>query len=91
MAQDKLNQGTEGARTPTLEQHDGQSKTLRNQISRGWRVAHGATIVDKLVISVEIVQRNASKHREMTLACELCHAIWCCRRLPTSSQPTNHI
>ena len=32
-----------------------------------------------------------SEHQEMTLACDLCHAIWNCQRLPTSSQPTNHI
>ena len=58
-------------------------KTLRNQISRGWRVALGAVIVERLAISVGIVRRNASKHREMTLASF--HANWSSRRLPTSS------
>ena len=42
-------------------------------------------------ISVGIVQRSASKHLEVTLACELFQAIGNCWRLPTSSQPTNHI
>ena len=92
MAQGKLNWGLRQphANTRTIRR---SPKTLRNQISQGWRVALGATIAEKLVMSTEIkiVQRNASKHREMTLACELCHAIWSCRRLPTSSQPTNHI
>ena len=64
-------------------------KTLRNQITRGWRVALGAVIVERLAISVGIVQRNASKHQEMTLASF--HANWSSRRLPTSCQPTNHI
>ena len=78
MAQEKLSQGlrTPAANTRTARR---QSKTLRNQISQGWRVALGAAIVEKLDITVETVQRNVSKHREMTMACELYHAIWSCQ------------
>ena len=86
----KARSGTEGARTPTLEQYADRQERSGTRSRKVGRSHFGV-----IILKMAIFSRNCPKTRVqapgVTPACELCHAIKSCQQLPTSSQPMNHI